>query len=143
MYKDREPSDIEKKAQKTSGKTFSPDKIDTSILQVFDYEYPHNPVTIEHVTEEFTSVCPYSGLPDFAKLTIRYTPYKKCIELKSFKYYLCAFRQVKIFNEHVVNKILEDLVRVLKPRRMEITGEFTLRGGMNNKVTASYKNPKR
>lgn len=138
IYKDRASSNPEKKAKKLQGKTFSPKDIDPSILQTFPYQYPKRPVNIEHTTAEFTCLCPYSGLPDFATLTLKYTPSKKCIELKSLKYYLYSFRQVKIYNEHAVNKISEDLVKVLKPRRMEIVGEFTSRGGMTNKVTASY-----
>ena len=139
IYKDRIASNIEKKAQKTQGKTFLPSDVDSSILQTFSYEYPKRAINIEHQTFEFTCICPYSGLPDFAKLTIKYIPFKKCIELKSLKYYLYSFRQVKVFNEHLVNKILEDLVKVLKPHQMEIIGEFTSRGGITNKVTASYK----
>lgn len=137
---ERKPRKVENKAKRTVGKTHLPEEIDTSILKTFKYKYPHRKITIEHVTDEFTCVCPYSGLPDFAKLTIRYTPDKKCIELKSLKYYLFAFRQVKIFNEHVINKILQDLVNTLKPTSMEITGEFTSRGGIMNKVTADYNN---
>lgn len=139
IYEDRQSSPIEKKAKKGIGKFFLPKDVDATILQTFKYEYPKRTITIEHITSEFTCLCPYSGLPDFARLTIKYAPFKDCIELKSLKYYLYSFRQVKIFNEHVVNKILEDLVRVLKPRHMEITGEFTSRGGITNKVTATYK----
>ncbi|MFC1514505.1 preQ(1) synthase [Candidatus Omnitrophota bacterium] len=123
------------------GTTFLLKDIDRSILQTFRYEFPKRPITVEHVTPEFTCICPFSGLPDFATLTIRYTPAKQCIELKSLKFYLFSFRQVRVFNEHVINKIIEDLVAVLKPRRMEITGEFTSRGGITNKVTASYGKP--
>ena len=142
IYEDRFTSQIEKKAKKLQAKTFLAKDIDPSILQTFKYEYPKRPITIEHTTREFTCVCPFSGLPDFADLTIKYSPLKKCIELKSLKYYLYSFRQIRIFNEHVINKILEDLVRTLKPRRMEITGEFTSRGGITNKVTASYPSRK-
>ena len=139
IYEDRVPSELEKKAKKLQGKTFNLEDVDATILQTFPYQYPQRPITIEHTTSEFTCLCPFSGLPDFAKLTIRYTPFKKCIELKSLKYYLYSFRQVKAFNEHVINKILEDLVKVVKPRQMEIIGEFTIRGGITNKVSASYK----
>jgi 7-cyano-7-deazaguanine reductase len=139
IYEDRLTSKIERKAKKTQAKTFLPKDIDRTILQTFKYQYPKRPITIEHKTSEFTCVCPFSGLPDFANLTIRYIPGKKCIELKSLKYYLYSFRQIKIFNEHVVNKILEDLIFVLKPRSLEIIGEFTSRGGITNKVSASYR----
>ena len=90
-------------------------------------------------TDEFTCVCPFSGLPDFATIIIRYIPRKKLIEMKALKYYLYAFRNVKIYNEHVVNKILEDLISVLKPYEMTIEGEFTVRGGVENKVVATFK----
>ncbi len=139
IYENRESPELEKKAQKTAGKTFEPSEIDISILKTFEYEYPQNKISVEHATEEFTSVCPYSGLPDFGTITILYTPDKECIELKSLKYYLYAFRGVRIFNEHAVNKILEDLVKVTKPLKMTVVGDFTARGGITNRVTASYK----
>ena len=143
IYEDRFTSPIEKKAKRLQGQTFTIKDVDPSILQTFPYQYPKRPITIEHTTTEFTCICPFSGLPDFANLIIRYVPSKKCIELKSLKYYLYTFRQVKVFNEHVINKILEDLVRTLKPRRMEIIGEFTSRGGISNKVSATYNRPKK
>jgi len=138
IYEDRISSQIEKKAKKLIGNFFVLKDVDASILQTFRYEYPKRKIDIEHSTDEFTCVCPFSELPDFAKLKIIYTPNKKCIELKSLKYYLYSFRQVKVFNEHVVNKILDDLIKVLKPRKMEIIAEFTSRGGMTNKVRAIY-----
>lgn len=138
IYEDREAEDIEVKAQKTVGKTYLPKELDTSILEVFPYEYPKREINVEYKTHEFTSVCPYSGLPDFATLTISYTPDKNCLELKSLKYYLYAFRQVRMFNEHIVNKLIEDLSKVAKPKKMKIVGEFTNRGGMFNTVTAEY-----
>lgn len=143
IYEERIPPEIEEKAKKTIGQTYSPQDIDSSILQSFEYEYPYREIIIEHVTEEFTCLCPFSGLPDFASLTIRYTPYKRCLELKSLKYYLYSYRQVKIFNEHAVNKILEDLVEVIKPRYMEVIGEFTVRGGIKNRVVVTYSKRKR
>jgi len=139
IYPDRTSSSVEKKAQKTAGKLFLPKDIDTSILQTISYEYPKRKITVELKSEEFTCVCPFSGLPDFAKLTIRYIPRKKLIELKSLKYYFYAFRNVKVYNEHAVNKILEDLVKVLTPYEITIEAEFTSRGGIKNKVSASYK----
>jgi len=139
IYPDRTSSSVEKKAQKTAGKLFLPKDIDTSILQTISYEYPKRKITVELKSEEFTCVCPFSGLPDFAKLTIRYIPRKKLIELKSLKYYFYAFRNVKVYNEHAVNKILEDLVKVLTPYEITIEAEFTSRGGIKNKVSASHK----
>ena len=139
VYDDRTSSQIEKKAKKTIGKFYTKDDIEAGILQTIPYEYPQRKVIVEMSTDEFTCVCPFSGLPDFAKITIRYIPRKKLIEMKALKYYLYAFRNVKIYNEHVVNKILEDLVSVLKPYEMTIEGEFTVRGGVKNKVTATFK----
>ncbi len=141
VYKDRQGSKIEKKAQKTIGKSFTLKVVDASILQVFPYEYPAQEIEVELSTDEFTCICPFSGLPDFARIAIRYVPSKNCIELKSLKYYLYSFRQIRSFNEHVVNRILNDLVRVVSPRRMQIIAEFTVRGGMKNKVTVSYPAP--
>jgi len=139
IYEDRKASSLEKKAKKILGKTYSKKDIDGSILQTIDYEYPKRRIAVESTTDEFTCLCPYSGLPDFARLTISYVPQNRLIELKSLKYYLYSFRQAKIYNEHVVNKILEDLVKVLKPHELRVTGEFTSRGGITNKVSANYK----
>ncbi len=137
---------MERKAQKTAAgasrrlaPAYTKKDIDTSILQTLKYEYPKRKITVESTTDEFTCICPYSGLPDFAKLTIKYVPRRKLIELKSLKYYLYAFRQVKIFNEHAINKILQDLQKALKPYEITVIGEFTSRGGIKNKVTANYK----
>ena len=139
IYKDREASAIEKKAKKTLGKAFLPQDIDTTILQIIPYQYPHRKIAVELTAGEFTSLCPFSGLPDFAFLTITYVPRKKIVELKSLKYYLYAFRNVKIYNEHAVNKILDDLKKLLNPYEITVVGEFTVRGGLKNKVAASYK----
>jgi 7-cyano-7-deazaguanine reductase len=93
---------------------------------------------IEIVIPEFTSVCPKTGLPDFGKLTLRYTPDKLCVELKSLKMYLLAYRNLGIFYENVVNKFLRDVVGATKPVSAEVTGEFTPRGGLHSKVTATW-----
>ncbi len=139
IYEDRKTSSIEKKAKKIIGKISYPKDLDPSILQTIPYQYPKRKITTELTTDEFTCLCPFSGLPDFANLTIKYTPDRKLIELKSLKYYLYSFRNVKIYNEHVVNRILEDLKKVLKPYQILVVGEFTSRGGVKNKVTACYK----
>lgn len=139
VYEDRITSAIEKKAQKTQGKTFTAEDIDASILTTIAYQYPGNRITVKLSSAEFTCVCPFSGLPDFARLTITYTPRRKLIELKSLKYYLYAFRNVKIYNEHAVNKILGDLKKVLKPLELIIEADFTSRGGIENTVTASFR----
>jgi 7-cyano-7-deazaguanine reductase len=138
IYEDRIPVTGERKAKKTVGGFARPQDVDATILAAIPYEYPGRSITVDMSTDEFTCVCPFSGLPDFACLLISYVPRKKLIELKSLKLYLYAFRNVKIYNEHVVNKILEDLSGVLAPRAMTIVAEFTSRGGMKNKVTATY-----
>jgi 7-cyano-7-deazaguanine reductase len=139
IYEDRKASSLEKKAKKSVGKTYKKEDIDSGILQTLDYEYPKQRIIVELTNDEFTCVCPYSGLPDFANLTIKYSPWQKLIELKSLKYYLYSFRNVKVYNEHAVNKILADLKNILKPHEIAIIGEFTSRGGIKNKVTANYK----
>ena len=93
---------------------------------------------IEIVIPEFTSVCPKTGLPDFGKLTLRYTPDKLCLELKSLKMYLLAYLNLGIFYENVVNKFLRDVVRAARPVSAEVIGEFTPRGGLQSKVTATW-----
>ena len=136
IYKDRKQSPIEKKAKRTAGKIFTAKDIDSTILKTIVYQYPKRDVLVELAADEFTCVCPFSGLPDFANLTVIYTPRKLLVELKSLKYYLYSFRNVKIYNEHVVNKILQDLKKVLIPKNIKIVAEFTSRGGIKNKVTA-------
>jgi len=115
-----------------------PEKIDASVLETFDYEYAGREIEVNISTDEFTSVCPFSGLPDFGRLTIVYVPDKKCIELRSLKYYLLAYRNVGIFYEHLVNRVLDDLVAACKPKRMTVTADFTPRGGIRTSVTAQY-----
>ncbi|MDI3480934.1 MAG: 7-cyano-7-deazaguanine reductase [Tepidanaerobacteraceae bacterium] len=114
------------------------DKIDTDVLETIEYEYPEKDTIIEYHTEEFSSVCPWTGLPDNAKLTIRYIPGDKLVELKSLKYYLTSYRNIGILQEHAVNRILDDLVKLLAPKYMEIIGDFVARGGISTKVVAKY-----
>ena len=139
IYKDRKQSSIEKKAKKTTGKIFTSKDIDPTILKTISYEYSGRDVLVELTTDEFTCVCPFSGLPDFANLTITYTPSKLLIELKSLKMYTIFFRNTGIFHEHLVNKFLEDFVRACKPRRAKITGVFNPRGGITTTVTREYR----
>jgi 7-cyano-7-deazaguanine reductase len=103
-------------------------------LETFDNKYPSRDYTITIVNPEFTSVCPKTGLPDFGTITIHYIPAKKCIELKSLKYYFLEYRSMGIFYETVTNKILDDLVSVLHPKWMEVVGAFTARGGITTTV---------
>jgi 7-cyano-7-deazaguanine reductase len=93
---------------------------------------------IEIVIPEFTSVCPKTGLPDFGRLTLRYTPHRQCLELKSLKMYLLAYRNLGIFYENVVNRFLRDVVAACKPVSATVVGEFTPRGGLESKVTATW-----
>lgn len=107
-------------------------------LEVFENQFQDRDYFITHVNEEFTSVCPKTGLPDFGTITIRYIPDKLCVELKSLKYYFLEFRQKGIFYEAVINEILDDLVSALHPRYMEVIGKFTTRGGLHSDVVAVH-----
>lgn len=94
----------------------------------------------EMVTSEFTTLCPLNpGQPDYATITIRYVPDKQIIELKSLKFYLTSYRMVEIFFEEATNRILDDLVNAVKPKRMEIVAQWNIRGGIGTKITASFK----
>ncbi|MFZ5833234.1 MAG: preQ(1) synthase [Planctomycetota bacterium] len=108
-------------------------------LETFENQYPQRDYTIEIVCPEFTSVCPKTGQPDFGVLTIRYVPEAKCVELKSLKMYLQQFRNEGIYYENVTNRILDDLVAVLVPRRITLTAEFSPRGGITTEVTATFE----
>lgn len=107
-------------------------------LETFDNQYPGRDYTIRIVCPEFTSVCPKTGQPDFGTLTFTYVPDRKCVELKSLKLYLQQFRNEGIFYENVTNRILDDLVAVLQPRRMTLEASFTPRGGITTTVTATF-----
>ena len=120
-----------------------PEAIDVECIECFDYEYADKPVgepmEIVTTTDEFTSVCPFSGLPDFARVTIAYAPNRRCIELRSLKYYLTSYRDVGIWYEHLVNRMLDDLVSACEPLRMTVTIECKPRGGLQSTVTAEYR----
>ena len=121
----------------------SPDKVKTDVLVPMEYQYQNQrDIDIVIRQPEYTSVCPMTGLPDVGCITITYRPGNKIIELKSLKFYLLQYRNVGIFYEHVVNRILEDLVAVLEPKYMEVTGDFTARGGITTKVTAVFERKK-
>jgi 7-cyano-7-deazaguanine reductase len=108
-------------------------------LETFDNQYPGRDYTIQIVAPEFTSVCPKTGQPDFGTLTITYVPDKRCVELKSLKLYLQRFRNEGIFYENVTNRILDDLVAVLQPRRITLQAAFTPRGGITTTVTVTHE----
>jgi len=108
-------------------------------LEVFDNKYPHRDYEITITDPEFTCLCPRTGYPDFATIEVRYIPDKYCLELKSFKLFINKYRDRGIFHEEAVNEILEELVKVLKPRYMHIKGDFNPRGNVHTVVTAEYK----
>jgi 7-cyano-7-deazaguanine reductase len=111
-------------------------EIETWPNQYADYE-------IEIVNPEFTSVCPKTGLPDFGNVVLRYVPDKLCLELKSYKMYMLAYRDLGIFQENVVNRILRDVVKAAKPVTATVIGDFTPRGGLGTVVTASFARARR
>jgi 7-cyano-7-deazaguanine reductase len=109
------------------------------MIETFPNPKPERDYEIAHTNHEFTSVCPITGLPDFAEITIIYIPDEVCLELKSLKYYFLEFRNQGIFYEAVTNKILDDLVESCSPRYMEIITEWGVRGGMTSVITATYQ----
>lgn len=117
-----------------------PDKVKTDLLETIEYKYKgRRDIDITIQQPEFTSVCPMTGLPDFGCITIKYRPGTKIVELKSLKFYMLQYRNVGIFYEHVVNRIMDDLVNTLDPKWMEVTGDFTARGGITTRVAAVYE----
>jgi 7-cyano-7-deazaguanine reductase len=112
-----------------------PEHVDVAVLETFPYEGPEQEIVTE--TKEFSAVCPFSGLPDFATLTIRYIPGKSCVELKSLKYYVLSYRNVGIYQEHATAKLAEDLFGVLKPKSITVSTVYNVRGGFDTtcKVT--------
>ena len=119
------------------------DAIDAAALECFAYEYADRGaaagnVEIVTTTNEFTSVCPFSGLPDFAEVNITYTPDRKCVELRSLKYYLMSYRDVGIWYEHLANRMLDDLVRAVEPKKMSVVLRANPRGGLASTVKAEF-----
>lgn len=108
-------------------------------LDSFEYEFPGNEIWVEFEIPEFTAICPFSDFPDFATIKLKYVPNKRCIELKSLKLYINGFREIKIFHEHVINLILEDFVKACDPLKVEIEGDFNVRGNIKTVVRASYR----
>ena len=107
-------------------------------LEVFPNPAPGRDYEIVHAHHEFTSLCPLTGHPDFGTLTVRYVPERVCVELKSLKVYLHGFRQQGVFFEALVNRVLDDLVAALAPRRLEVEGAFRGRGGITTTVSAAH-----
>ena len=112
--------------------------VDPAVIETFPYEYPGKDIVIDIDTDEFTAVCPFSGLPDFALVRIHYIPGRDIIELRSLKYYLLSFRNVVIYQEHLVNKLLDDLVRRAKPKWMKIVTDYKVSGGIHTVVSREY-----
>ena len=111
----------------------------TPSIETWKNEYSDKDYTIEVTTPEFTAICPKTGLPDFGTIQIAYIPDERCVELKSLKEYFLFYRDVGIFHEHVVNKILVDFVAACNPRRVEIVGDFHVRGGIKTVIRANYE----
>src|SRR5207249_6640543 len=114
------------------------DAIDTAALETFPYEYPGRDVAVDIETDEFTAVCPWSGLPDFGTVKIRYLPGGKILELRSLKYYLLSYRNVGIYQEHAVTRMLDDLVTTVEPKWMEISLDYKIRGGIHTVCRVRY-----
>jgi len=108
-------------------------------IDVWENKYRDKNYIVRLETSEFTCICPKTGLPDFAAIYIDYVPLKSCVELKSFKLYLTAFRSTGIFHEHAANRILDDFVKAAKPRSAKIRAEFNLRGGIKTTIEREYK----
>ena len=113
------------------------------ILESFPNPRPQRDYEVKFVFPEFTSMCPVTGQPDFATITITYVPDQLCVEMKSLKLYFLSFRNKGIFYEAVTNQIVDDLVDVLKPRRMTVVGDFAVRGGTAGVVTVNYEKQER
>ncbi len=107
-------------------------------LDTFAYEFVGKEIWIEFEMTEFTAICPFSDFPDFAIIRLKYVPNERCIELKSLKLYINSFRDIKVFHEHVINIILEDFVKACDPLKVELEGDFHVRGNIKTVVRASY-----
>jgi 7-cyano-7-deazaguanine reductase len=114
------------------------EEMELTPLDTFEYEYAGKEIWVEFEMPEFTAICPFSDFPDFAIIRLKYMPNRRCIELKSLKLYINSFRNVKIFHEHVINLILEDFVAACDPLRVEIEGDFHVRGNIKTIIRASY-----
>ena len=112
--------------------------IDTAVLEATPFDYSGSATDVVYETEEFTFVCPWTGLPDFARLVIHYTPGHSLVELKSLKYYLTSYRNVGMLQEHAVNRILRDLVQLLEPVSMVVEADYKVRGGLRTRAVAKY-----
>jgi 7-cyano-7-deazaguanine reductase len=110
-------------------------------LETFPNPHPARDYLVTHTCPEFTALCPKTGQPDFATIRISYVPDRRCVELKSLKLYLASFRDRGVYYEDVTNVILDDLVRVMRPRRITVEGSFNVRGGISSVVQAAWEAP--
>jgi 7-cyano-7-deazaguanine reductase len=117
------------------------DAMDLPELDTFEYKYSGKEIRINFTCPEFTAICPFSDFPDFATINIEYVPNERCVELKSLKLYINAYRDKKIFHEHVVNRILDDFVRACDPLAVDLEGDFNIRGNIKTVIRASYRRP--
>lgn len=117
-------------------------RLKTPAIEIWKNQYPDRVYEVRLEVPEFTCICPKTGLPDFATLTIEYSPALYCVELKSFKMYALFYRNIGIFHEHVANKILDDFVAACRPRYAKLTAEFNPRGGIKTTVSRSYPRPR-
>jgi len=116
-----------------------PEAMQLAPLDTFAYQYKGKEIRISFTCPEFTAICPFSDFPDFATIKIEYVPNELCIELKSLKLYIHAFREIKIFHEHVINRILEDFVQACDPLAVDIEGDFNVRGNIKTVIRAAYR----
>lgn len=116
-------------------------EMDLFPLDTFAYEFPGKEIWVNFEIPEFTAICPFSDFPDFAILRLKYVPNERCIELKSLKLYINSFRDIKVFHEHVINIILDDFVAACDPIKVELEGDFHVRGNIKTVVKASYTKP--
>lgn len=116
-----------------------PDAMNLPELDTFEYKYKGREIRINLTCPEFTAVCPFSDFPDFATIKIEYVPNELCVELKSLKLYVNAYRDKKIFHEHVVNRFLDDFVRACDPIAVDLEGDFNVRGNIKTVIRASYR----
>ncbi len=130
-----------KQTQYTPQHARSGTRVKLPAIETWPNQYHGYEITI--TIPEYTSICPRTGLPDFGTITIHYLPARRCLELKSLKYYILAYRNLGIFYENAVNRILEDVVHACGPKRAVVRGEFTMRGGMRTTVEARYPRTRR
>ncbi len=139
MLDERMPNGINK--QQLEVRPTSRSEMNLFPLDSFAYEFPGKEIWVEFEIPEFTAVCPFSDFPDFGVIRLKYVPNKLCVELKSLKLYINSFRNVKIFHEHVVNVILEDFVAACDPLKVEIEGDYNIRGNIKTVVKIKYELP--